>query len=235
MKTRLSQLLGSGLYPLAQAARLIGVESRTVRRWLKGYSWKYQDGRSSSGPLWTLQYADDEELGDEQVLGFDDLLELRAVARFIEHGVSLRTIRATIEAAAEQFGPRPLHRQNFRSDGRRFFYEAVDLSGEPGLVDFKSRQRVFDAVIRPSLFASVDYGPDGTARRWFPVQGHRVIVLDPGVQFGEPIIAQAGIPTDAIAAAVLAEDKDHKRVARLFQITVAAVDAAVRFESRLAA
>jgi hypothetical protein len=96
MTSHATNLLGGGLYPLAQAARLVGVEPRSVRRWLKGYSWNYRDGRSSSGPLWTLQYANDEELGAEQVLGFHDLLELRAVAKFIEHGVPLKVIRATI-------------------------------------------------------------------------------------------------------------------------------------------
>jgi uncharacterized protein (DUF433 family) len=235
MSSQEKSLLGSGLYPLVQAARLVGVEPRSVRRWLKGYSWNYRDGRSSSGPLWTLQYADDEELGAEQVLGFYDLLELRAVARFVEHRVPLKVIRATIEQATEQFGPHPLHTQRFMSDGRRFFHEAIELTGQRSLVDFKGKQVVFDAVIRPSLFAGIDYKANGEAQRWFPVHGRKVIVLDPRKQFGEPIIADAGVPTDAIASAVKAEGGDRKRVAKLYRVTPAAVDAAVNFERRLAA
>lgn len=228
-------LLGGGLYPVVQAARLVGVEPRSVRRWLKGYSWNYRDGRSSSGPLWTLQYANDEELGAEQVLGFHDLLELRAVAKFIEHRVPLKVIRATIEQATEQFGPHPLHTQHFMTDGRTFFHEAIELTGQHNLVDFKGKQIVFDAVIRPSLFTGIDYATSGQAQRWFPVQGRQVIVLDPRKQFGEPIIAAAGVPTDTIAAAVKAEGGDRKRVATLYRVTPAAVDAAVNFERRLAA
>lgn len=235
MNAPATNLLGGGLYPLVQAARLAGVEPRSVRRWLKGYSWNYRDGRSSSGPLWTLQYADDEELGGEQVLGFLDLLELRAIAKFIEHGVPLKVIRATIEQATEQFGPHPLHKKSFRTDGRKMFHEAIELSGERNLVDFRGRQLVLDAVIRPSLFAGVEYADSGEAQRWFPVQGRKVIVLDPRKQFGEPIIAEAGVPTDTIAAAVKAEGGDRKRVATLYRLTPAAVDAAVEFERRLAA
>lgn len=235
MAPHATSLLGGGLYPLVQAARLVGVEPRSVRRWLKGYSWNYRDGRSSSGPLWALLYADDEELGSEQVLGFHDLLELRAVAKFIEHGVPLKVIRATIEQAAKQFGPHPLHTQRFMTDGRRFFHEAIELTGQPYLVDFKGRQIVFDTVIRPSLFTGIDYAATGQAQRWFPVKGRKVIVLDPRKQFGEPIIADAGIPTDTIACAVNAEGGDRRRVATLYRVTPAAVDAAVNFERRLAA
>jgi hypothetical protein len=154
--------------------------SRARCRWLKGYAWRYRDGRSSSGPLWTVQYASDDELGDEQVLGFHDLLELRAVAKFVEHGVPLKVIRATIDQATKEFGPHPLQTQRFKTDGRTFFHEAIALSGQRNLVDFKGKQIVFDGVIRPSLFAGIDYAASGQARRWFPVQGHKVIVLDPG-------------------------------------------------------
>lgn len=228
-------LLGSGLYPQAQAARLVGVDARNVRRWLRGYSWKYLDGRSSSGPLWSLEYADDEELGAEQVLGFNDLLELRAVAKFIQHGVSLKVLRATIEQATREFGKYPLHTQRFLTDGRRIFHDAVKRSGDGSLIDYKARQVVFDAVIRPSLYAGIEYAPGGMALRWFPVQRHRVIVLDPRVQFGEPIVASCGIPTDTIAEAVDAEGGDHKRVAKLYRLKPSEVKAAVNFEHALAA
>lgn len=235
MTSNPTHLLGAGLYPLIQAARLVGVEARSVRRWLKGYSWSYRDGRSSSGPLWTLQYSSDDELGAEQVLGFHDLLELRAVAKFIEHGVPLKVIRATIDRATKQFGTHPLHTQGFKTDGRKIFHDAIELTGERTLVDFQGKQIVFDAVIRPSLFAGIDYAASGQAQRWFPVQGHKVIVLDPRKQFGEPIIADVGVPTDTLAAAVKAESGDRKRVAMLYRVTPAAVTAAVNFERRLAA
>jgi uncharacterized protein (DUF433 family) len=229
------QLIGTGLYPLTQAARLVGVGPQSVRRWLKGYSWKYRDGRSSSGPLWRLQYADDEDLGREQALGFDDLLELRMVAKFIEHGVPLIAIRATIEAAGE-LGDYPLQKQRFVTDGRKIFLDAVErATGERKLLDVRGRQFVFEDVIRPSLYEDIEYSEAGKARRWFPVHKRRVIVLDPAVQFGEPIIASAGVPTDTIAAAFAAEGKDRARVAKLYRITPAAVSAAVAFEQRLAA
>jgi uncharacterized protein (DUF433 family) len=224
------------MYPLRQAARLVGEDPRNVRRWLQGYSWKYKDGRSSSGPLWHLQYEQDEELGGERVLGFRDLLELRTVAKFIEHGVSLRVIRATIEAASEYLGDYPLQSRRFLTDGKRIFMEAVERAGEDSrLLDVRNRQFVFDAIVRPSLFEGIEYDRMGHAQRWFPVPRGRLIVLDPEVQFGEPIIASAGVPTDTLYAAYQAEGKDRARVARLYRVTPQAVSAAVAFEQRLAA
>jgi uncharacterized protein (DUF433 family) len=228
--------VGTGLYPLGKAARLVGEEPRTVRRWLQGYSWKYRDDRSSSGPLWDLQYAHDQALGEEHVLSFRDLLELRTVARFVERGVSLRVVRATIEAAREYLGDYPLQSRRFLTDGKRIFMEAVERVGDdPRLLDVQDRQFVFGSIIRPSLFEGIEYDRSGAAQRWFPVARQKIVVLDPQVQFGEPTIAKAGVPTDTLHDAFVAEGKDRQRVARLFGVTPREVAAAVQFEQRLAA
>lgn len=234
--TQQPNLLGTGMYPLSRAARLVGAELRTVRRWLKGYSWKYGDGRKASGPLWALEYAGDDEFGDEQVLGFHDLLELRTVARFIEQGVSLQVIRATIDVAREALGNYPLHSQRFVTDGKRIFLEAVERAGEdPRLLDVRKRQFAMDAVIRPSLLDGIEYGADESALRWFPIPRKRLVVLDPQVQFGEPMVLEGGVPTDTLAAAFKAEGGNLERVARLYRVKPKEVKAAVAFEQLLAA
>lgn len=229
-------LLGTGMYPLARAARLVGEDLRTVRRWLKGYAWKYREEHRVSEPLWSLQYGNDEDLKDEQVLSFRDLLELRTVTRFVHQGVPLKVIRATIEVARETLGDYPLHSRRFVTDGKRIFLEAVERVGEdPKLLDVRGKQFAIDAVIRPSLIEGIEYGEDSRALRWFPLNKRKLIVLDPQIQFGEPIIADAGVPTDTLASAFFAEGKDTGRVARLYKVTPQAVQAAVAFESRLAA
>lgn len=231
-----TSLLGTGLYPLHQAARLVGSDARTVGRWLRGYSWKYKDGRSSSGPLWRTQY-EGEELPGEKVIGFRDLLELRMVAAFVKYGVHLKVIRATIDAAAKHFGSDyPLSRRKFLTDGKTIFLEAVEAAtGTQKLIDVRGRQFVFSAVIKPSLYEGIEYDLRGGASRWYPVPRSKAIVLDPEVQFGEPILREAGIPTDTIHAAYLAEKKDRALVARLYRITPAMVSAAVNFEQRFLA
>jgi uncharacterized protein (DUF433 family) len=231
----MQDLLGTGIYPLHQAARLVGQEPRYVRRWLRGYSWNYKDGRSSSGPLWHTQF-EGEELPGGTVIGFRDLLELRMVAQFVRHGVHLKVIRATIDTAARHFGRNyPLSNRQFLTDGKRIFLDAVEqATGAPKLIDVVGRQFVFSDVIKPSLYTGIEYG-NGGASRWYPVPRSRAIVLDPEIQFGTPILAKAGIPTDTIHDAFRAEGKDRSTVARLYGITPAMVSAAVAFEQRLPA
>lgn len=39
-------IIGNGIYPLHQAARLVDAEPRAIRRWLQGYSRKYKGGET---------------------------------------------------------------------------------------------------------------------------------------------------------------------------------------------
>ncbi|NVD70403.1 DUF433 domain-containing protein [Duganella sp. BJB1802] len=227
-------IIGTGCYPLSQAARLVGAEPRALRRWLLGYSRKYQGKQVRSEPLWTTQLKD-EEL-PEDIIGFRDLLEARMVTAFVRHGVDLKVIRATIASAAQHFGiAYPLTQQQFLTDGKRIFLEAVEqATGEPKMIDVVRKQFVFSDIIKPSLYAGIEYGDEG-AVRWFPLGKRKTIVLDPSLQFGTPIVTQAAIPTDTIYASYLAEGRDKGMVARVFDITPRMVSDAVEFEERLAA
>jgi DNA-binding transcriptional MerR regulator/uncharacterized protein (DUF433 family) len=227
-------LLGTGIYPLGQAARLVGAEPRSVRRWLLGYSWSHKGQRRRSEPLWKSELA---EAGlAEPSISFHDLLELRLVHAFTKHGVSLKVIRTTVDAAREQFDvDYPLTSRKFRTDGRKIFVEAYEKSGQEHLLDVVGRQFVFKAVIQPSLYAGIEY--DGKiARRWFPLTGagatQKDVVLDPSRQFGSPIVVGPSIPTDTLYASFLAE-RDVRRVGRIFDVPPRMVTAAVRFEESL--
>jgi uncharacterized protein (DUF433 family) len=56
-----------------------------------------------------------------------------------------------------------------------------------------------------------------------------VIVLDPEIAFGKPVLTDYGVRTEIVAEAFKVE-KNKKTVASLFDIPVAAVDAAIRYE-----
>lgn len=93
-------------------------------------------------------------------------------------------------------------------------------------------QYKFKAIIKPSLYAGIEYlGLE--ARRWYPEGPRAPIVVDPAVNFGHPIVRGTGVPTETLYASYLAEGKDRSRVARLYEVTPQAVSAAVRFEGRL--
>lgn len=229
-----TKLIGTGLYSLPQASRLVGADPRSVRRWLLGYRRLYRGDTRISPPLWKTELVGADLA--EPTIGFRDLLELRLVNAFAKHGVHLSVIRATADAARTRFGSDyPLTMKRFLTDGKRIFAEVIEASGETHMIEPAQGQYVFSEIVTPSLYAGIDYEGD-TARRWFPMgHGRKAIVLDPEIQFGTPIVTETGIPTDTLYAAFKAEGGDRDVVARIFDIQPRHVEAAVRFEERLAA
>jgi uncharacterized protein (DUF433 family) len=100
------------------------------------------------------------------------------------------------------------------------------------LLDLKRLQFVMTTIVEPS-FKDFEYD-DRRVIRWRPSTTERDVVLDPQVAFGQPIIEGAGIPTQVIDDALIAEGSERK-VAQLFDIGVAQVRQAVRFERELRA
>lgn len=224
------ELTGVGLYTLRDAARLVGASSAEVRRWMFGYEFRKQGDKVPrfSPPLWETQLA---EVG-HHLIGFLDLIELRFVKAFVKHGVDLRIVRRCAETARELFGARyPFTMERFRTDGRTVYYDAFAAEGKAELLDLHRRQWGFDSVIRPSLYQGIEFREDGTAKRWFPARTNEIVV-DPDLAFGKPALTEYGIPTETIAVNVATEG-NRARVAKLFEIPVQVVNAAVRFEQRL--
>lgn len=223
---------GVGIYSFVDAARFIGAESRELRRWMQGYTTSRDGETREYGPLWESQLAGSDIDG----IGFRDLIELRFVRTFVSAGVPLFLIRRTIEELSERLGNEyPFTSTAFKTDGRRIFMEILDDNGDKALVDVVKRQNVIAKVIGPSLREGIELSGEDTAMRWYPLPKSKVVVFDPERSFGQPILTESGVPTAAIAEAVKAEGGDVSRVARLFEVSTAAVRRAVAFEGRIAA
>ncbi|MGN6390234.1 MAG: DUF433 domain-containing protein, partial [Burkholderiaceae bacterium] len=114
------------------------------------------------------------------------------------------------------------------------FCDAIKSSTEDdaAILNLRTRQYAFKEIIKNSLYAGIEYD-NGYACRWYPEQRSKAIVIDPERQFGHPVVEEFGIPTSSIYATYLAEEKDRAATARLFEIPVKQVAAAVRFEEKL--
>jgi uncharacterized protein (DUF433 family) len=228
--------LGIGMYTLADAARLIRADRRSISRWLYGYNYIGLKGekqvRRHSDPLWSPQY-DANDFG-EKVIGFYDLLELRIVREFVRRGVPLLVIRHCLETAKEIFDTEyPFTKRRFVTDGETIFLEAMRVEAQDHeMLNLRTRQYTFREIIKASLYAGIEYD-HGLARRWYPEHRSRAVVIDPTVEFGHPVMEESGIPTASLYATYLAENKNRTVVARLFEVVPRQVDAAVRFEEKL--
>ena len=230
---------GTGVYTLSEAARLIRAPARSIGRWLYGYAYARNsgDGRREyqSSALWTPQYSFADY--GERVIGFRDLLELRVVREFVAHGVPLLVVRRCLDTAKQLFAKDyPFNTNRFATDGRTIFLDVLRQGSEKEMIDLRGRQLVFRDIIKPSLYAGIEY-ERGFARRWFPEVGkQRNIVIDPLQQFGKPMVTGDAVPTEALFANYLAEGATSGAigvVARIYELPARKVAAAVRFEEAL--
>ncbi|MGV8838696.1 MAG: hypothetical protein ACWA6X_00165 [Bauldia sp.] len=224
--------LGVGSYTAVEAARLLGIPARKVRRWLAGYVYREPNGdQRAMPPLWEVQLPSTDT---HLELGFRDLIELRFVKGFVAAGVGLGAIRKVLDFARDCVGDsHPFSTRRFKTDGRRIFLDSLErIDSQTELLELRSRQYVFRQVVERT-FKDLDVDRDRVAR-WRPYQGKPSIVIDPQRSFGQPIAAEFGVPTVVISEAVDAEGS-QQRVAALFEISPEAVRDAVRFEESLKA
>lgn len=221
---------GVGAYTLTEAGRLLGVSPATLKRWLFGYSYRQRGTEATQEPLWPVQYGPDQ---DEPLLGFRDLIEARVVRGLRSLGIGLPTIRRCLRLAGEIVeDSHPFSTRKFKTDGRHIFLEVAERAqtkdADPALIDLRSRQRVFKTIVQPSF---VDLAFDAeVASRWWLLPNKKTIVLDPARSFGQPIVADGGVPTSRVAQVVAAEGSVD-RAARLFELRPTIVRDALRFEA----
>jgi uncharacterized protein (DUF433 family) len=108
--------------------------------------------------------------------------------------------------------------------------EARNLFLGNELLDLKTRQYAIKEVIERS-FKDLDI-EDEVVSRWRPFNGKRSIVVDPARAFGQPIVTDYGVPTIVLADAIEAEGSID-RVAKLYEVSVAVVRDAEKFEKQL--
>jgi len=198
---------------------------------LRGYDYSRNGVPHHSAPLWRPDYVNQD---DTIELSFRDLIELRFVKAFRDVGLSLPTIRECFMRAVDAVkDPRPFSTQRFRTDGKTIFLEITHDVREGELLDLKRRQGAFHRVVAPSLH-DLEFDADIVAR-WYPLgMSRKTIVIDPSRAFGRPIVAEGGVPAETLRDAVEVEGSEGK-VARLYEVSIAAVRDAVTFQQRLAA
>ena len=219
----MSDILGRGIYSVPEVALYTGLKSSTVNRWAFGY-------REYPG----IVDPDIPQIGQGKAISFLAMMELYLMSRFLDAGLRPEKFRiaagevARIKGLSHPFAFEHLQ-EYIREDGRDFYYR----TGEDAWQKLTGRNRgnfAWDLVVRPYLH-EVEFQGD-YARRWFPASAGHLIVLDPAIQFGEPVISGTRVPTAIIAEQLMAGDQPSL-LAEGYGLTLEQIRAAERFESRL--
>jgi uncharacterized protein (DUF433 family) len=136
------------------------------------------------------------------MLSFFNLVEahvLDAIRR--EHGIPLPKVRVALDYLARSFpSEHPLATQEFESDGLSLFLEKFGQLINVSQAGQLAMRKILEAHLR-----RIDRDPQGFARRLYPFirKGRpdepKVVVIDPYVSFGRPVLAGTGVPTAVIA------------------------------------
>jgi len=233
-RSALTNPLGRGFYTAAEAARLIRVGStRRINAWLRGYP-----GRQI-GPLLTRDY---HPLGKHEELSFLDLMEVRFVEHFREHGAKVRTLRIAAEQLRKDFKtehPFALRDVLLVADRadvyvREVLRKSAEEAGDMRLRSLVTNNYVMYEAIKAALLPGVTFNPaTHLASTWQPMpEEFPRVTVNPKVAYGQPALP-SGIPTGTLFDAWKAENENVDTVAYWFGIGSADVLEAVRFEQAL--
>jgi uncharacterized protein (DUF433 family) len=204
-------------YQLSEAARYIHVPKQTVWNWFRGLN---------DNPVLDLASSD-----HHAYVSFMGLAEAHVLSSMRKHGVPLQRIRCALHHLKLHFkSEHPLVEFEVQTDGLDLFVEEVgsltnvSRYGQTGMRD----------VLKLYL-SRIDRGDDGLPVRLYPFTQNkiesdpRIIVIDPSVSFGRPMIRRTGITTSAVAERF----KSGESIASLandFNREPAEIQAAIRSE-----
>lgn len=208
-------LVGLGVYTLQEAALYSRLSSQKLSRWVFG-------SRRHSPVI-------DSPLIDKRLVSFYDLVQAMAVNRAREHHISLSKIREAIERAQTEYGVAlPLaHRHQMGLFDNELHITLPDkriiqLTG--GGHD----QIMMNEIVEPFM-DYLSFSGEGLVIRYTPFEAHgRKIVLDPQVQFGQPLVGVTGCRADTLAHAYFVE-RSLRFVAHVYNVSAKDVQTAVEY------
>lgn len=216
-------------YPAAEAGRLVGLTADRVRRWLRGYDYRYASSIQHQQPV-----VRQRGTAGTTYASFLDLVDLLFVKRFLDHGLSLQKVRKALTEATVLLGTDHFARSNFFTDGHNIYLE-VREKGDAILQLLSGGQWVIAPIIQELAEQIVFDSPSGLATRWYPMGPTGLVVLDPLVSFGRPTIVNKGVATANIYDFFLAEQRRFDPVCSWLALGQPEVKAAVEFEEHLVA
>jgi uncharacterized protein (DUF433 family) len=219
-------------YSMAEAAHYLRMPEGTLRSWVVGRWYSVAGQSKRSRPLILL---DDPQ---RQYLSFINLVEAHVLAAIRRrHGVKLPKVRNALDYVKRQFKlERPLIDQTFQADGLDLFVERYGYL----ITASREGQRAMKEIINLYL-KRIERDAAGLPIKLYPFtrdtesdaapkSDPRVVVINPAVSFGRPVIAGTGIPVSSIYERYKAGDS-VANLAEDFNLETGAIEEAIRCEA----
>ncbi len=219
-------------YTVAEAAHYLRMPEGTLRSWVIGRLYPVAGQSKRSRPL---IHMDDPK---RQYLSFINLVEAHVLAAIRRrHGVKLPKVRNAIDYVRRQFRvEHPLINQAFQTDGLDLFVERygelVNASREgqsamKEIIGLYLRRIEWDAKGLPIKLYPFTRDTQANAA---PASDPRIVVMNPAISFGRPVLAGTGIPVSSIYERYKAGDSVAD-LAQDFRLEISAIEEAIRCEA----
>jgi len=193
-RRRREAVLEAPAYLVAEAALYLGIPRATLRYWVRGARYRTSRGSRTAAPLIRTP--------EPGVLSFLNLVEahvLDAIRR--QHKISLQGVRRALDYLVKRSpSEHPLADQSFATDGADLFVEQYGA-----LVNVSAGGQIALREMLQAHLRRIERDDAGLPVRLFPytrkseLEEPRRVAIDPRVQFGRPVLAGTGIPTEVIA------------------------------------
>jgi uncharacterized protein (DUF433 family) len=219
-------------YTLAQAARYLHLSPATLRSWIRGRSYPRASGAGYFAPL----------LKTGERLSFSHLIEAHVLrALRVDQKVTMSAVREALDYAEKEFRiERLLLSQELLTTPGNVFLERYGQLINLG----RSGQLAAEQVLKAHL-RRIEWDGAGLPARLFPassmelealalsvpvsLETRKVIVIDPRISFGRPVVASRAIRTSAIVGRIDAGEPPDT-VAQDYRLEPYEIEAAILYE-----
>jgi uncharacterized protein (DUF433 family) len=220
-------------YGISEAAHYLSIPDNTIRSWVCGRSFPAKDGARRSQRV--IEPADPRTL----LLSFVNLLELHVLGAIRQqHHVQLPKVRSAVKYLATEFKSRhPLIDQDMWTNGTDLFAKRLG-----NLVNLSREGQLAMQEMLGIYLQRIDRNAQGLAIRLYPftrlaptsAEAPRLIVIDPRLAFGRPVISGTRIPTGEVFERFKAGDSPDQ-LTQEYGRTPEEVFEAIRYEAERAA
>lgn len=218
-------------YGISEAAHYLQLPVATLRSWARGRRYPLAGGKA--GFFRPVIELPDPNQG---LLSFINLVEAHALDAIRRtHDIELKKVRSAIKYLRQRLGLKhPLAYREMLTDGCDLFVQRyaqlinVSREGQLGMAD------ILMAYLR-----RVEWDEAGLAVRLYPftrkkeLDEPKVIVIDPYISFGKPVLVGTGVPTGVVAERYKAGESVDE-LAEDYGLGRTGVEEAIRCELRAA-
>ncbi|HKU72635.1 MAG TPA: DUF433 domain-containing protein [Pyrinomonadaceae bacterium] len=218
-------------YGIYESSHALKIPTATLRSWIHGRKYPTRHGTRTFKPLITLP---DPQL---PLLSFINLVEAHVLdAIRYKDKLPLENIRYGIDHLREKYGSEhPLVEYEFQHDGVDLFTEI-----ERDVVNVSKKGQIAIREIMTAYLRRIARDPKGSAIALYPflkrdpqlMEGPKLVLIDPRISFGKPILVGIGVPTSVVADRHEAGESIAE-LAKDYECEASEIEQAVEYERAL--